>query len=82
MTTVPPGPGLQGQSTPKHGVHVLSTDRLCQRPAEQVQPALPFAPGCFLHLLKGMGELEAEGWAGVWLGFLSTETLALSTVLE
>lgn len=67
-----PGPSLQGQSPAEHGVHVLRPDRLRQRPTEQVQPALPSAPGRLLHLLAGTGVLgggagggTAHG-AGLW----------------
>lgn len=72
-----PGPGLQGQSPPEHGVHVLGTDRVRQRPAKQVQPALTAAAGRLLRrILQGRARpARAVGRAGCSRG---PERLALS----
>uniref|UniRef100_B5MCM0 TEA domain transcription factor 3 n=1 Tax=Homo sapiens TaxID=9606 RepID=B5MCM0_HUMAN len=58
-----PGPGLQGQSPSEHGVHVLCPDRLCQCPAEQVQPTFPSAPGRLLHFLAVLEQPPSPGTA-------------------
>ncbi|XP_064453591.1 transcriptional enhancer factor TEF-5 isoform X4 [Mirounga angustirostris] len=55
-----PGPGLQGQGPPEHGIHVVRPDRLRQRPTEQVQPALPSAPRRFLHFLTASSPLHSQ----------------------
>uniref|UniRef100_A0A5G2QBE2 TEA domain transcription factor 3 n=1 Tax=Sus scrofa TaxID=9823 RepID=A0A5G2QBE2_PIG len=57
------GPGLQGQSPPEHGVHVLGPDCLRQRPTEQVQPTLPSAPGRLLHFLTVLEQPPSPGTA-------------------
>ena len=88
-----PGPGLQGQSPPEHGVHVLGPDCLRQRPTEQVQPTLPSAPGRLLHFLTGTGVLGSgavvreclqrrPGWGWESCILKGPELCRISAVLE
>lgn len=51
FVTAVKGPSREGQSPPEHGLHVLSSDRLCHsysqqaRPARHPAPSLPWSRG-------------------------------------